>query len=176
VIARAQRALDLGIDAIVVTTPFGAGIAQTVVYAHYQAIRQQVPIPLFLYNEEAISGNAIAFETLVEICKLEGVVGIKESSGSPEFTNRLVRARLGVPVFQGWENHLLATRGVDGYVAPLANIEPELLTDMLKSPSLEKQTQIDVACEKYGLLRDDWYVALKAELQRRGTLSTARVL
>ncbi|MFC0861223.1 dihydrodipicolinate synthase family protein [Sphaerimonospora cavernae] len=172
VIARAETAVSLGVAAIAVTTPFAPGLAQEEIYSHYRALRAAVPIPLFIYNEEALSGNQIALDTLLRICRLPGVVGIKESSGSAEFTRKLVAADLGIPVFEGWENLLHEVPGVAGFVGPLANLEPGLCNDMLAAPSMERQKAIDAACERYGLFRDDWYRSVKKELCRRRVIDT----
>lgn len=175
VLRRAQMALELGVSAMVVTTPFRKGISQEEIYEHYRTLRRGTTLPLFIYNEAAVSGNNIELETLLRICKLPDVVGIKESSGSAEFTRKLVAAKTGVPVFQGWENLLLESPGVDGYVMPLANLEPELCQSMLEAPTGEKQASINAVCEKHGLFKEDWYRGLKAELVRRGVISTTKV-
>jgi 4-hydroxy-tetrahydrodipicolinate synthase len=176
VVARARRAMELGVDAVVVTTPFAPGLSQQAIYEHYHTLRRLTPIPLFIYNEASISKNAIELSTLVEICKLPDVVGIKESSGSAEFTRSLIEARTGVPVFQGWENLFLESRGVDGYVAPLANLDPQLCRRMFEAPSADLQTSITAACEAFGLFREDWYVWIKRELLRRGVIQTDKVV
>jgi 4-hydroxy-tetrahydrodipicolinate synthase len=132
-------------------------------------------VPLFIYNEASISKNAIELSTLIEICKLPDVVGIKESSGSAEFTRSLVAARTGAPVFQGWENLFLESRGVDGYVAPLANLDAALCRRMLETPSAETQAAITASCEAFGLFHEDWYVSLKRELLRRGVIRTDKI-
>ncbi|MGH3976076.1 MAG: dihydrodipicolinate synthase family protein, partial [Pseudonocardiaceae bacterium] len=83
VVSRAQRAVALGVDAIVVSSPFGENISQDQIYRHFAILRSTIRLPLFIYNEAAISGNRIELDTLMRICQLPGVVGIKESSGSP---------------------------------------------------------------------------------------------
>lgn len=175
VIERARLGMELGVDAVVVTTPFRKDATQDEIYEHYRAIREALPVPIFVYNEAALSGNEIELDTMLRICRIPDVVGIKESSGSVEFTNRLVAAETGVPVFQGWENLLAQTPGVDGYVLPLANLEPALCAAMLTAPSPELQARIDAVCEQHELLGDEWYASLKRELVRRGVIDTAKV-
>jgi 4-hydroxy-tetrahydrodipicolinate synthase len=176
VVARARRAAELGVHAVVVTTPFTRGLSQAAIHEHYQTIRRLSSVPLFIYNEASVSQNAIELATLIEICQLPDVVGIKESSGSAEFTRSLIAAQTGVPVFQGWENLFLESQGVDGYVAPLANLDPALCRRMLETPSTEAQAAITTACEAFGLFREDWYVSLKRELSRRGVIRTDKIV
>lgn len=174
VIARARLAQELGVAAVVVTTPFRAHLSQSEIYQHYQALRSAVDVPLFVYNEKAVSGNQIALDTLVRICQLPGVVGVKESSGSAEFTGRLVAAGTGVPVFEGWENLLSSVPGVAGFIGPLANLEPALCQEMLAAPTASRQREIDTWCQRHRLFDEHWYRHLKRELRRRGVIATDR--
>ncbi|MGK4585048.1 dihydrodipicolinate synthase family protein [Kitasatospora sp. HPMI-4] len=171
VVARIRLAAELGVDAVAVTTPFGAGIGQDDIVDHYRRVLA-AGLPVLLYNEEAVSGNRIEADTLARICRLPGVVGVKESSGEAEFTRRLVASDLGVPVFEGWENLLSQVPGVHGFIGPLANLEPALCRALWRSPGPELQAQVDAACERYGILREDWYLRVKRELVTRGVIGT----
>lgn len=172
VLERARLAERLGVDAVVVTTPFGSGVTQDDIHEHYRTIRAGTGVPIFLYNEDAVSGNRIEYETLLALCELPGVVGIKESSGSAEFTTRIANAGTGVPVFEGWENLLSSVDGIDGFIGPLANLQPDLCNAMLVDPTRRAQEVLDLVCEQYGIFLDDWYVHVKRELRRRGVITT----
>ncbi|MFD9737437.1 dihydrodipicolinate synthase family protein [Umezawaea sp. NPDC059074] len=176
VIERARLAVDLGVDAIVVTTPYGVDVTQDAIVEHFRRIREAIGVGVFLYNEEAVSGNRIELDTLLRICKLPGIVGIKESSGDAAFTTAMTQAGTGIPVFEGWENLLVDVRGVAGFIGPLVNLEPGLVTAALADPTPERQDAINAACEKYGLFTDEWYRPLKAELVRRGVIETDLVV
>jgi 4-hydroxy-tetrahydrodipicolinate synthase len=175
VIERADLARQLEVDAIVVAPPFAPDLAQEQIRAHYQAIRSATALPIFLYNEPKLTGSAMTLETLIALCRSEGVIGIKDSSGSVALTRALVAAGTGTPVFQGWE-HLCAatTPGVAGYVLPLANLDPGLCRSMLHAPSAALQAQLDRRCAEHALLGDEWYRGLKRELRRRGVISDDR--
>ncbi len=176
VVTRARRAVALGVDAVVVSTPFSADLTQEQIYYHFAALCSTVAVPVFVYNEAALSGNHIEPDTLMTICRLPGVVGIKESSGAPELTRRIVADLPAVPVFAGWENLLLETPGVAGFIGPLANLEPTLCNAMFVDPTPARQAEINDACERYGVLTEDWYRPVKTELVRRGVIDTDRVV
>ena len=176
VIEKAKIAKSLGVDAIVITTPFDKNLSQEEIYEHFRKIKDEVDISIFIYNEHAISGNSIIFETIVKICRLGNIIGIKEASGSVEFTQRLVQAKLNVPIFQGWEHLCFESKGVEGYILPLLNLEPKLCFEMLQHLTLEKQREIDTFCKKYNILGKDWYAWLKRELHQRKIISTERVI
>ncbi len=173
VVERARLARTLGADAVVVSTPFGEGVGQEEIYRHYATLRESVDIPLFVYNEAEKSGNHIELETLLRIFALPDVVGIKESSGDPVLTRRIVAADHDVPVFEGWENLMLEARGVAGFIGPLANLEPALCTAMLADPTPARQQEIDEVSKRLGIFEDDWYRHVKAELLARGVIGCA---
>lgn len=175
VVARARAAAELGADAVVVTTPYGKNVSQDDIVEHYRALRAATDIPVFLYNEEAVSGNRIEYDTLLRLCDIPGMVGIKESSGDAAFTRRMAAADTGVPVFEGWENLLVDVRGVDGFIGPLANLEPALCNAMLVDPTPDRQREIDTFCESHGLFEDDWYRWVKKELRTRGVIDSDTV-
>ena len=176
VVERAREAKVLGADAVVVTTPFRKNLSQEEIYDHFRTVRESVDIPIFLYNESSISGNCIEPETVKRICELEDVVGIKEASGSIEITKSLLAMDLGVPIFQGWENLCLDSRGVDGYILPLSNIEPLVCLEMLENPTKSGQEKLDAACREYNILGKDWYVYVKKELKRIGIIASDKVV
>jgi 4-hydroxy-tetrahydrodipicolinate synthase len=175
VLARAERATTLGVDGVVVSGPFGEHLTQDQIYRHFAALVCTISVPLFIYNETAISGNHMEPDTLVKVCQLPGIVGVKESSGAPELTRRLMAALPQVPVFEGWENLLLQARGVAGFIGPLANLEPALCNAMLADPTTARQAAIDAACTRYGLLTDDWYRQVKSALVHRSVIDSDRV-
>jgi 4-hydroxy-tetrahydrodipicolinate synthase len=176
-IERARLARQLGVAAVVVPAPFGRDVPAEQIRAHYHAIWQEAGLPLFLYNEPKLTGTLLEVQLLVELCRSGAVVGVKDSSGSAELTRALVEARTGVPVFQGWEHLCRATTpGVDGYILPLANLEPALCRAMLEAPSDVLQAEIDHCCATHDLLGEQWYRGLKRELQHRGVLTTDRLV
>ncbi|WP_435610356.1 dihydrodipicolinate synthase family protein [Streptomyces sp. C10-9-1] len=176
VVDRARTAASIGVDAVVVTTPFGKDVGQDAIVDHYKALRAATEVPIFLYNEEALSGNRIEYGTLLRICaEIPGIAGIKESSGDAAFTRRMAAAGTGIPVFEGWENLLADATGVDGFIGPLANLEPGLCNAMLGDPTPARQAEVNAVCERYGVFKDDWYRWVKKELHRRGVIASPAV-
>ncbi|MFE0189668.1 dihydrodipicolinate synthase family protein [Streptomyces sp. NPDC059008] len=174
VAARARTAEQLGARAVAVTTPYGPGVTQEEMYRHYEQLARATRLPLVVYHESAVSGNALELGTLLRICALPAVAGVKDSAGSGRFTRQLVAARPGVPVLQGLEHLLLESGPVDGYVLALANVEPALCAALFTDPTADRAAELTAACVRFGLERDDWYRALKTELCRRGVLETDR--
>ncbi|WP_035841194.1 dihydrodipicolinate synthase family protein [Kitasatospora azatica] len=171
----ALEARELGAAAVVATTPYGPQVSQQAAYRHFEILSAEAGLPVIVYNESALSNNTTELSTLLRICRLPNVVGVKESSDDPAAIRRLIEAAPGVPVCQGMERLLLDSGPVDGYVVALANVEPAFCARLFDAPPAARQAmaaELAAHCDRYELDRDDWYRPLKTALAGRGVLST----
>lgn len=173
VVERSSLASELGVDGIVATTPFSPVLDPESAVGHFQAILSHARLPLLIYNESALSGNECDVATLARCCALPGVVGVKESSGVPAMASELMRAVDGIAVYQGWEHLIGQPAGLAGCAVGLANIEPGWCREAASHPTPLARLRVNEACAQYRLFADDWYRHLKAELVRRGILSSS---
>ncbi|WP_026421914.1 dihydrodipicolinate synthase family protein [Actinokineospora inagensis] len=167
---RARAAVDLGVSGVVSPTPTGPDVSQEEMFRHYADLVAAVPVPVVVYHESAVSRNLLDRETLLRVCELDGVVAVKDSGGDPAATNALLEARPDVVVWQGYEDLVVHTPGVDGYVFALANVEPELCSRYYAGDA--GPAELDEACTRYRLAEPDWYRHVKTDLCRRGVIST----
>jgi 4-hydroxy-tetrahydrodipicolinate synthase len=174
VLAMAELAAQLGAQAVAVSTPSGATVSQEAMYAHYAELNSAAALPVVVYHENAVSGNALELETLLRVCRLRRMVAVKDSGGDAEFTRRLVKARPDVMVWQGFEH--LPGDGVDGFALGLANIEPRLCAELYREPGEPARQRVVAASTACRLLDDDWYRNIKIRLCARGVISTPRVV
>jgi 4-hydroxy-tetrahydrodipicolinate synthase len=174
VLAAAGLAAELGAHAVAVTTPFGANVGQEAMYAHYAELAASTALPIVVYHESAVSGNALDLDTLLRVCELRGVVAVKDSGGDDEFTRRLVLARPGAMVWQGHED--AAGDRVDGFALGLANVEPRLCAELYRDPGEPARQRVIAASTELRLFDDDWYRNIKNRLCACGVISTPHVL
>jgi len=80
-IAYAERARDLGYDAIMLAAPYTSLPTQRELAAHFTAITRAAGLPVILYNYPARAGVEIGFDCLDLVVDVPEIVGIKESSG-----------------------------------------------------------------------------------------------
>jgi 4-hydroxy-tetrahydrodipicolinate synthase len=80
-------------DFVVVTTPFYFTVSQKEIVHHFEKIAEQSPFPVIAYNIPQCTHNKIDYETMLEICSMEKVVGLKDSSGDFITFSRVVRRR-----------------------------------------------------------------------------------
>ncbi|MEU7027029.1 dihydrodipicolinate synthase family protein [Streptomyces sp. NPDC015232] len=176
VLERARVAADLGATGLVSTTPYGADVTQDRIFGHFAELDARAGLPVVAYHGTEVAGNCADFDTLLRICELPSVVGVKDSSGSSAFTRRLVAAKPGARVYAGLEHLLLESGAVDGYVVALANLEPKLCADLFAGRLDDPAVPLAEAVERYGLEEDDWYVRVKTALHERGVLETDRTV
>jgi 4-hydroxy-2-oxoglutarate aldolase len=81
-IAASQRAASLGADAVLVRTPsyFKPRMTHQAFVAHYTAIADAVPVPVFLYNYPAVTGVTFTPDTVAVLARHPNIAGIKETS------------------------------------------------------------------------------------------------
>jgi 4-hydroxy-tetrahydrodipicolinate synthase len=124
-------------DFVVVTTPFYFTVSQKEIVHHFEKIAEQSPIPVIAYNIPQCTHNKIDYETMLEICSMEKVVGLKDSSGDFVTFSRVVRKRgeRGFAWIQG-EDSLDAESlilGTSGVVTGLGNIWIEPYVQMYRA-------------------------------------------
>ncbi len=79
-IKMSQIAESLGVDAVLIVTPYYNKTTQKGLVAHYKAIAESISIPIILYNVPSRTGMNIEPETCLELSKIENIVAIKEAS------------------------------------------------------------------------------------------------
>ncbi|GAA1385966.1 hypothetical protein GCM10009613_19240 [Pseudonocardia kongjuensis] len=171
-LSRARTARRAGARAVAVAAPIGARLTPQATYLHFaQLARAQMPVVVYL--GQGATPATPDLECLRRIARIPTVVGIKDSTGDPGFTRRLVGSRPGVPVLQGLEHLVGEDTGVDGYALALAGVEPELCAALARDPASPPLTErLRAARGRYGLDGPDFVRHLKIELHRRGVLSS----
>lgn len=79
-IEMSKIAESLGVDGVLVVTPYYNKTTQKGLVAHYKAIAESISIPIILYNVPSRTGMNIEPKTCLELSKIENIVAIKEAS------------------------------------------------------------------------------------------------
>lgn len=130
----ADFAFKQGADALVLTAPyyFPAGQRELLGYIHDMVPR--LKLPLMLYNMPSMTKIWFEIESLRELSKMEGIIGVKDSSGDIAYFKELCKLKQRRPdwsIFLGPENLLTVSLdlGGDGGVTGGANVFPRLFVD-----------------------------------------------
>lgn len=136
VIALAQLALENQADGILSVLPSYYPLYFPEILAHYKTVSETVKIPVFYYHFPEASGTYLKVSEFVEILKLPGVVGAKNSYINIKFIKKLMKCSrgLGKAIFTGAEFNLKISLelGAVGSMGPLANIWPQKILEIYR--------------------------------------------
>lgn len=87
-----KKAQAMGADAILVVVPYYNKPPQRGLYEHFKAAATAVSIPTILYNVPGRTITALAVDTIRELVKVPGIIGIKEASGKIDFAQEVIKS------------------------------------------------------------------------------------
>lgn len=128
------EACKLGIDGLLMVTPYYNKTSQKGLIDHFTAIANAVDKPIILYNVPGRTQVNLLPETVYELSKIENIVGLKDATGDLGYTVKVVS--LCGPDFAIYSGNddvivpLLSVGGV-GVISVLANILPEETHDLV---------------------------------------------
>ncbi len=135
VVAFSKKCEELGVDGLLVVTPYYNKATQNGLYEHYKMVAQAVEIPIIIYNVPTRTGVNVLPETAARLGRdFSNIVGIKEASGNITQVADLIHKSEGaLSVYSGNDDQIvpiLALGGV-GVISVLANVAPKDTHDMV---------------------------------------------
>lgn len=135
VIDFSKKAEALGVDGLLVVTPFYNKATQNGLYAHYKEVAKAVSLPIIMYNVPSRTGCNIAPETAVRLARdCENIVGIKEASGIISQVAKLAKQAGGIlDIYSGNDDQVIPilSLGGIGVISVLSNVAPKAAHDMV---------------------------------------------
>lgn len=131
-IARAQIDTKLGVDALLIVTPYYNKPTQEGLYNHYKKVSQLVDNNVILYNAPGRTAVDLLPETVARLAELDNIIGIKETVS----LERVKQLRQVLPsVFEIYcgddaNNLPMLEAGAQGLISVTGNVAPKLLHDM----------------------------------------------
>ncbi len=134
VIEASKMAQDVGVDGLLLVTPYYNKPSQSGLIAHYQAVADAVEIPICLYSVPGRTGVAIAPETAAELAHHENIAALKEAGGSVDRVTR-IKLLTDLPILSGDDPLALPMMSVGavGLISVTANILPALTARLVAS-------------------------------------------
>jgi len=135
-IERTKAAMELGVDACLLTTPYYNRPTQEGLFLHYQAIAKAVPIPLILYNVPARTSCDLLPETVVRLAAFSNIIGIKEATGNLDrFAELYDMLQNKMDIYSGNDPNCcdLMLQGGKGVISITTNIAPAQMYAMAQA-------------------------------------------
>jgi len=127
-IAKAKRAAALGVDGLLVVTPYYNKPSQAGLLSHFSAIAEATELPIMLYSVPGRTGVELASATCAELAaKYRNIIGIKEAGGR---VDRVTELRLACGedfiIHSGDDGLTLPflSSGADGVTSVASNLLP----------------------------------------------------
>lgn len=127
-ISMSKYAESVGVDGLLVITPYYNKTTQKGLVKHFKAINDEVKTPIILYNVPGRTGINIDPKTLVTLASLSNVVAIKEASGNiSQIIQMRSLCRDSIDIYSGNDDQIVSimSLGGIGVISVLANIIPK---------------------------------------------------
>jgi 4-hydroxy-tetrahydrodipicolinate synthase len=154
----AEAAAEAGADFLVLISPAYFDYAPGELSTYFATLAEGMPRPVVLYNNPGVTRNPITPEVLQPLFTAKNIVGIKDSTGAADLSNRGI-VQLGKhPHFRWFEgiDTMIAqavTMGAHGGVAGGANLFPRVYVRLFEAakagnlPEARKMQQAVVALQ-----------------------------
>lgn len=126
-IAQTQKACTLGIDGVLVVTPYYNKPTQAGLVAHYRAVADAASKPVVLYNVPGRTGVNMLPATVAELARHPHIVALKEAAGSLEQIQETLRLTdFAFPILSGEDALCVPTYAVGGrgVISVVSNVAP----------------------------------------------------
>jgi 4-hydroxy-tetrahydrodipicolinate synthase len=128
-----KGAKDLGVDGVLLISPYYNKPNQKGIFRHYEAIAKAVDVPIVVYNVPSRTGCNITAPTVKRLSEVPNVVALKEASGN---MSQIMDILASVPpefsVLSGDDiiTYPMMTLGAKGVISVTSNLVPELMVKM----------------------------------------------
>lgn len=180
-VALARFAAGAGADGLVLSTPYYFPAGQTELKEYVRHLAPELPLPLMLYNMPSLTKVWFEIGTLRELAELDGIAGVKDSSGDLGYFAELVGLKAERPdwrMFMGPE-HLLADAvklGGDGGVNGGANVFPRLFVDAWRAADARDEEALPLLMQRIGSLQRIYEIGKYASRHIKATKSALSIL
>jgi 4-hydroxy-tetrahydrodipicolinate synthase len=129
----AEQAAKLGVDALLLVTPYYSKPSQNGVLHHFRSVAEATDLPVMLYDVPGRTGIPIALETYERARELSNVTSVKEATADPARTVALTQ--LGYSVYCGDDALALGylAYGADGLVSVVGHAAGRELKAMIEA-------------------------------------------
>ena len=117
----------VGVDGLLLVSPYYNKATADGIIAHYSAIASTVHIPCILYNVPSRTGLDIPVEVYQKLRTIPNIVGVKEAASDITKIARILAECPGFSVWSGNDDQIVPVMalGGSGVISVLSNVAPE---------------------------------------------------
>lgn len=136
VIEMNKKVEKLGVDGLLIVTPYYNKTTQRGLIEHYKAIAANTKLPIIIYSVKSRTGVNIEPQTCLELSKIENIVAIKEASGDlSQIAEIASLCRDNLHIYSGNDDQIvpILSLGGKGVISVLSNIKPKYTHDICQN-------------------------------------------
>lgn len=132
VIRDSQAADAIGVDGLLIVTPYYNKTTQTGLITHYTAVANLVKTPIIVYNVPGRTSVNVLPKTMAALIKHPRIVAVKEASGDITQIVTLAQMCPDCDIYAGNDDHVLPILSVGGkgVISTIANVVPKDMHDL----------------------------------------------
>lgn len=132
-IEMSKYAETVGVDALLIITPYYNKTNSEGLIRHFNAIDNEVNIPIIVYNVPSRTGVNITPKELLKLSKFKNISAIKEASGNiSQIVAMKALCKDSVDIYSGNDDQIVPVMAIGGLgvISVIANIIPRKTHDM----------------------------------------------
>lgn len=136
VVEYSKKIESLGVDGLLIVTPYYNKCTQNGLIEHYKEIAKNVSLPIILYSVPSRTGVNIEPKTCLELSKIENIVAIKEASGNLSQVAEIAHlCGDNLSIYSGNDDQILPvlSLGGIGVISVLSNVMPEYTHNIVQN-------------------------------------------
>lgn len=115
-ISLTQKAESLGVDGILLVSPYYNKPSQEGIYEHYKAISEATKLPIMLYNVPKRTSTNVEADTTIRLSQLDNIVATKEATSDLDhITTIITNTPADFKVYSGDDHLTLPMLSIGGY-------------------------------------------------------------
>jgi 4-hydroxy-tetrahydrodipicolinate synthase len=177
-VRRTLQAEKMGAEAVLVVTPYYSKPSQAGILEHYRRVAE-TGVPVIAYEVPSRTGVQVSAETMRRILELNGVIGLKDSTGGTGLLSELSRYHTK-PVLCGEDIRFLdmLNHGASGGILASANVQTNDFIRVFQYAGSGMSHEANTVFERLvplirALFRESNPAPLKWLLARQGIISSA---
>ena len=134
VIENEAYAEKIGVEGLLVVTPYYNKTTQNGLVEHYKVIAENTNLPVILYNVPGRTGVDISPDTYLELSKIKNIVATKEASGDISKVLKIRKlCKDNLNIYSGNDDQIIPilSLGGIGVISVLSNIMPKYTVELV---------------------------------------------